>query len=435
MHTIFRSSKVTRSAAGVESAALMWLCMALAACSGCITTAHKAIPIQHIPPELLAPSRSAQIPIDFTLLQQNSPPQFIVGPSDTLGIYVEDVLPADQEVPMNFPDFASPRYEGQTITPRVGSPVFVDAQGNVQLPFIEPIRVEGMTMPEVRQTIRNAYAEAGILKKGKENVFVGLIKPRYFKVTVIREDTKTTELRQKDNYVLSKRGDAQVLEMPAYENDVLHALSATGGLPGDDAFAHVWVLRPGVGAFTPSLVERIVGGSSPEELVGPQLGTRFTKIPLRVYPGAPIPFGRDEIILNDGDIVFVESRKTEFFYVGGYLEGGQIPLPRDYDLDILGAIAMANGAVGGPAGRNPGASAFRSGPGNIIPPSRAIIVRQYPNEKQLKIAVDLKRALDDPRERIVIQPGDLVMLQFTIPELLGNVALNFVNVNYQVFRN
>ena len=57
------------------------------------------------------------------------------------------------------------------------------------------------------------------------------------------------------------------------------------------------------------------------------------------------------MVLNDGDIVYIESRETEVFYTGGLLQGGEFPLPRDYDLDVLGAMAIAGqGAYGSAAG-------------------------------------------------------------------------------------
>ena len=408
------------------------LILLLFMCSGCVTLNHHAVPVEKIPPELLGPSRSAKTPIDFSLLQQPVSTQYIVGPGDTLGIYVEDVLPADQPVPIHFPDFQSPRYEGQTIAPRVGTPILVDGRGQILLPFIESLHVDGMTLEQINEAIRRIYLDAGILKPGKENVFTSIIKPRYYKVTVIREDSAGTKLNQKGDFVLSKRGSAQVLEMPAYENDVLHALAATGGLPGDDAYDHVWVLRAQPRVSMVAWAEQLENGAMPEEISEGTLAEPIIKIPLRVGVGDVIPFGPKDILLNEGDIVFVESRKKEFFYVGGYLEGGPIPLPRDYDLDILGAIASASGNVNGPVGRNPGATQFRGGPSNLIPPSRAIIVRQLAGNKQINIEVNLKRALHDPQERILIQPGDLVLLKHTMPEILGNVVLSLVGVRYSI---
>ncbi len=49
-------------------------------------------------------------------------------------------------------------------------------------------------------------------------------------------------------------------------------------------------------------------------------------------------------------------------------------IPRDYDLDVLGAIAMADGSISAAGGT---ASGFTSAVGTIVPPSRITIVRQY----------------------------------------------------------
>jgi hypothetical protein len=197
-------------------------------------------------------------------------------------------------------------------------------------------------------------------------------------------------------------------------------------MPGIDAYDVVWVLRsqspeilpPGAGLAGPPLAN-----------TGPTMGTQFTKIPLHLHPGQPAPFGPQDVVLNTGDIVYIEPRTTEFFYVGGLLEGGQFPLPRDYDLDVLGAIAMVNGSVTGPAAQTSSGSLYRGGVGNVIPPSRAIVVRSLPTGGQVKIDVDLRVALDNPRERLVIQPGDLILLKYRWNEALANTALNIINWN------
>jgi protein involved in polysaccharide export with SLBB domain len=369
-----------------------------------------------------------------------------------LGIYVEKIFPAEQPLPVNSPDFQSPRYPGQTITPRVGAPVFVDVEGQIRLPRLPPLRVTGLTLRQVDALIRSEYTKAGVFVENQGNIFVGLLKPRFYKVTVIREDVEGLHTIQKDRHVLTKRGSAQVLEMPAYENDVLHALVASGGLPGEDACNCLWVIR----AQKPQAIDATAIQEHAVELLDPdaelpvdmEILQGWTeqyepiqslnapcnvcreRIPLRVCPGEPLPFGPEAVVLHEGDVVYVPSRKTEFYYVGGYLPGGQIPLPRDYDLDILGAIAIANGSVAGPAGER--IVAFHNGPGNIIPPSRALILRQMPGGGQVRIRVNLKTALHDHRERILIRPGDFIMVQYTPAELFGNVALNLVNLNYAI---
>jgi hypothetical protein len=66
-------------------------------------------------------------------------------------------------------------------------------------------------------------------------------------------------------------------------------------------------------------------------------------------------------------------------------------MPRDRDIDIIEAISIANGSVGGAGGASGIAVIPARGPGNIIPPSRATIVRKLPNKQQIMIRVDLNK--------------------------------------------
>jgi hypothetical protein len=144
--------------------------------------------------------------------------------------------------------------------------------------------------------------------------------------------------------------------------------------------------------------------------------SHVVRIPIRLAEGERPQFHEQDIILHDGDVVFIESRETEVFYTGGLLGGGQYTLPRDYDLDVLGAISIAQSAqinnvatraIGGVSSMNQDVT---------IGASRVVVLRQLPNGTQLPIAIDLNRALRDPAERIQIQPGDYVILQYTRAE-------------------
>ncbi len=144
-----------------------------------------------------------------------------------------------------------------------------------------------------------------------------------------------------------------------------------------------------------------------------------TKIPVRLAPGEQTRFTERDILLEDGDIVFIESRDTEIFYTGGLLGGGQYTLPRDYDLDVMGAVAIAQ------AGRNSGTATRATGGITAlnndvtISASQAIILRKMPNGSQVPIKVDLYRALRHPDERVLMQPGDFLLLQYTPLEACG----------------
>jgi hypothetical protein len=89
-------------------------------------------------------------------------------------------------------------------------------------------------------------------------------------------------------------------------------------------------------------------------------------------PGDKPPFAPADVVLHSGDVVYLAARDVEVFFTGGLLPsgGGQVP-----------------------------------------------------------IRVDLTRALCDARERIIVQPGDLLILQSkpgdAIARYLGTSVFNF----------
>jgi hypothetical protein len=129
---------------------------------------------------------------------------------------------------------------------------------------------------------------------------------------------------------------------------------------------------------------------------------------------------QDDITLKNGDVVVVQSREAEVFYTGGMLEGGMYPIPRDFDLDVFSAMSLAGGSVAVAAG---GTSIRGSSIGNIVPPTRLLVIREvYGYQRAIKI--DMKRGLTDPSERILIQPNDLILLEYTPSEVVLNMFLS-----------
>ena len=104
------------------------------------------------------------------------------------------------------------------------------------------------------------------------------------------------------------------------------------------------------------------------------------------------------------------------------------PMPRDEDIDVIEAIALANGSVGGPLGQS-GVALAGGTPGYMVRPTRVIILREMPDGRQLPIRVDLARAMVDQKERILIQPNDVIMLQMKPAQAFFNGMLNLVNFN------
>ena len=388
----------------------------------------ESVPARSVPGIVLTRPRSDMQEISLSRLRQTPPDHHQLGPNDILGVYIENVLGKTGEPPpVNFPE------DGER-DPSIGFPIPVREDGSIALPLIPPMKVEGLTIEQVTNLVRKAYTQdQKLLPSGKDRIIVTLIKRRTYQVLVVREESGS-----KDG--VTKRGDGAMIDLPVYENDLLHALNATGGLPGTDAKNEVLIIRDDGkrGARYDQFVSQVKMSKMPCQ--APPIipdAPNVIRIPLRFHPDQPPTFTEQDIILNKGDIVMIQSRESEKFYTGGVLGGGEHLIPRDYDLDVLGAIAMAGGPVGSAGnvfsssqrrgmGGGGGGSGARTGP---VPPSQAIVIRKLPDGSQIPIKIDLNRALTDSSERILIQPDDIVMVRYTCAEEVINTALSLLQIN------
>ncbi|WP_310820916.1 polysaccharide biosynthesis/export family protein [Stratiformator vulcanicus] len=460
------------------------LLVALAVLPGCAGFKPvRGIPVQELDLASCAPNsnRSARSTLDLSVLRQVRPEVHRVDSGDVLGIFVEGVLGNDRDVP---PINAPP---GPNSSASLGYPIKVLDDGTIHLPLVRPIYVRGLTLFEVEQAIRETYTgRAGLLRPGAGRILVTLQRPREFRILVIRQEAGNPlgnlGAAQSVNFETDKRGTGRIVTLPIYENDVLHALAETGGLPGLDAENAIYIIRqprpaplepvgefiaklppasnpmqqpiqsasylqqtahqdhlypipaaPGHPSFVPpppgpadghgvSSDVPLAGDANAAEVLPEEYpdyvqqaaaaGSQVIRIPLRVLPGEPLCFGPEDIVLYDGDIVFIEARDQDFFFTGGLLGNAQIVLPRDYDLDVLGAIALAEQAsdgpyptpaVGGVSVLNQDVSAGAS---------KVVVHRPLPGGGRLPIEVDLYRALNDPNENLIVEPGDRVFLRY-----------------------
>jgi protein involved in polysaccharide export with SLBB domain len=398
----------------------------------------QAIPVALLDSSIVQSHKLETLPLNLALLQQDKPDEHLIGAKDVLNVYIHGVLPrvgeyetqsllASQTTSAGY----YPAY-GSVQNPSVGVPITVSGDGSITLPYVGRVFIGGMTIPEMVEEVAARYVAEGIIEPEREQITVTLTRSRLQRILVIREDSdgQFAQTLSKANVPYAKRGRAEVIDLPAFENDVLHALAATGGLPGIDAANEVWILRGNNPRSREVQAHMEMGDPSAIQTVAHlQESGLATRIPLRMAPYSQVPFTKNDIVLAEGDVVFVPSR-DEYFYTAGLLPGGRVPLPRDRQIDILEAIALSGGSVGGPSGAS-GAEMFRrGGAGNIVPPSLAIIVRTLPDETQVPIKVDLAAALKDPTERVIIQPNDIIYMQYRAGELAGNVLLNLFNLSF-----
>jgi protein involved in polysaccharide export with SLBB domain len=408
--------------------------------AGCstITQPISGIPARRIPPQFLAQSKNNLVPLDPARLSQEPPRDYLLDDGDILGIYIEGILPfvppdrPPEPPPVNFPDATS------QLDPSLGFPIAVINDGTIQLPNLEPIKVRGLTIDQTRDLIRKYYLDSEILRESSRlQPIVTLMKERTYNVIVIRQDMGAgatgggggagqAGFTRATDYSATGR----MLKLKAYQNDVLNALMESGGLPGVNAKNEVKILRASRAdqrrrdEFVQQFYQQYYCNPDPCGCPPPlPEDPSILKIPLRLPPGTIPEFGPENVVLEDGDIVYIESRDAEVFYTGGLLPGGEFKIPRDYDLDVLTAMALSGGGISRQQNGGGGGMGGIGGMVGQVPPGMLYVLRKTPCNGQITIAVDLAKANVDPRERILVQPGDILVLRFKPSEEILNFSL------------
>jgi protein involved in polysaccharide export with SLBB domain len=421
----------------VRAASWMLVAMIVAISSGCTAMTNPiadGIPVRLLPPELWGPSKAHMHAIPLDLLSQPQPDVHRLSGGDVLGVFIDGFL---GERALGVPLHTAPLIEVREqhrLPPSAGYPVPVQEDGSIALPSVPKLSVQGMTVAEARQAIRNLYVNKELIRPDNERIIVTLLQPRQTQVLVLRQEAATFQIGPDGAPVpSSKRNTGHLVDLPAYQNDVMHALVKTGGLPDFDVYNEIIIARSGQRdqnklAILQELARTQPGGNL--TLSGP-LVSETIRVPLRLSAGAPLPFAEKDILLRNGDILFLEARDEQVFFTAGLLPPGKHALPRDQDLDVLEAIAQVRGPLynGAFGGSNLAGNLIAPGLGSPSP-SLLVVVRRVPGHGQVHIAVDLRSAVRYPQERLRLQPGDVLILQETPTEALTRyVSQTFLNFN------
>ncbi len=405
---------------------LVVCCIGMSGCTALFAPID-SIPAGRVPVEFLMPPRSLDQPIDLALLGQAKPESYILDEADILGVFIEGVLGGRNEAPpvqMPGPDSDLP--------PSMGFPVPIREDGTVSLPILDrSVPVRGLSVAQAEQLIKQTYFDEKILV-GSPRILVTLMRKRTYRVFVVRQDNgfsgaNARQGNRRSFQAVTDRSDESsrgaVLQLPAYENDVINALTRSGGLPGVNAKSDIKILRASRNrAERQRRLEnnfQLNQASQFNQMAA--TGENVVTIPLRLRPGQVPRFRAEDVILNEGDIVYVESRESEVYYTGGLLGGGEWNLPRDYDLDVLAAASLAGNAVG--LDQQVIQGGLQASAGSRVPPTQLIVLRRLPNNQQIAIEVDLNVALNDPASRLLVAPGDTLILRHTPREEVINFAL------------
>ena len=86
-------------------AAVLVYCAVASGCAAISNPVANGIPVDRLPPELLAESKEGMQTIPLSLLRQKPPTAYQLGPGDVLGIWIEGVLgEKGQPPPTRLPD-------------------------------------------------------------------------------------------------------------------------------------------------------------------------------------------------------------------------------------------------------------------------------------------------------------------------------------------
>ena len=317
--------------------------------------------------------RTGGAPLNYSHLSAIPPADYYLGPDDVIEVTVPDL------------------FDGAEFRPLRAQ---VMGSGEIQLPMVGAVKVGGMNLQRAQQAITAAYA----------NGF--LVKPR---VSVALAEKATVSV-----VVLGKVNRPGVVLLTRYENDIAHALAQAGGLAEDAAERIEVHRRPLSPIRTPPLRTKPLTPlpgvrrppSATEDITQMARSTAKLVIPLRGLPGESI--NPRDVVLRPDDVIVVPNRRNEVFYVVGQLDtsnvvrftagererelGGGFILPRDREVDVVTAVAMA---------------------GYIDPidsPTTVTVHRTLPCGDPLLINVDLIKARFDRRENVNVLPGDIIYL-------------------------
>lgn len=473
------------------------VCPLAGGCAALTNPVADGIPVRELPPDLTTRCKCADEILPLSWLGQDPPAEYRLDTGDVLGIWVEGVV--DDKNPLilaRVPDKERRFPERGDIPSSVGYPIAIGADGNVSLPLVKALSVRGQTIREVEDSIRKAYTDAKILLPGRDRTFVTLQHKRLHHVVVFRQDIEPPGSANANFQVTnvgsvyggsflvggSPTGVGNQIDLPAYENDLLHALALTGGLPGSNGSSEIIIFRkrrppdrkaaleqearlgraPAVMAALgppkpegdtlvpavrleasaqgsgdkstqPKQTIQQTGGTQPGDKQPPREHTlpmpnkveprpfeTATRIRLRSKHGEALAFAPEDVILQTGDVVVVAAAPVETFYTGGLLPSGEYILPRDYELDVVEAVMRVRGPVinGAFGGSNLSGALINPGIGNPSP-RLVTVIRKTPDGGQIPIRVDLFTALRDPRERLIIRHGDVLIMQETRAQALA----------------
>ncbi len=285
----------------------------------------------------------------------------------------------------------------------------VGDDGSVDVPIVGPVPVAGLEPYRASQNISNLAIQRGMY--------------RHPSVTVEIKSKAINRIT-----VLGAVGEPGVHEIPRGSCDLVSALAAAGGL-SDDAGSEIEIItQPRYG-----YADQIAASPSADPTTSDQIQLASFDAPRRAQttkkkwlPTQTVRIDltdtdalrRADYRLKDRDIVRVVSRKKEVIHVAGLVnEPGQFELPKDQEIRLLDAIAMAGGR-------------------SSVVADKVFVIRQLPSDDEaIVIQASLATAKQNSQENLVLGPGDTVTIEQTPATAVVDTVSRFFRLSFGVASN
>jgi len=281
----------------------------------------------------------------------------------------------------------------------------VSENGSINVPFIGVVPVGGVEPIVAGERIAAASVERGIYRQPA--VVVSVKEPAVNRVTVLGAVT-----------------DPGVQKLPRGSSDVLSAVASAGGF-SKQAGTEVEIVRQRAPSFmaskpasenvvaasyseasdaqAPIVSDSIIAANSPS----PSAGTQACRLDL----AQANPSRRADYRVGDGDIVMVLPEKERVIHVSGLVNRpDQFKIPRNQDVHVLDAIAMAGGI------KSPVAD-------------KVYVIRRVQDKLEpAVIQVSIAEAKRNGDENLRLAAGDLVSVESTAATYFVDTMSTFFNV-------
>jgi protein involved in polysaccharide export with SLBB domain len=343
---------------------------------GCRTAYYTAATM---PAELLAPAANPVTHMDIASMVAPGSGTNQIGPGDLLKITVTTGRSDEQD--------------SQPLQVRV------TPEGTVDAPPIGPVSVAGLEPTTAEQRIAQAAVDRSIFVRPA--VTVQVLTPAVNRVTV-----------------LGAVAEPGVKELPKGSCDLARALAAAGGLT-EEASTKVDV----VCYSTQTIMANSINDQSPArsgdvQLASYQTPTEAPPQSTRIDLAMAQTKSHASYSLGDRDVVMVLPQEKQFIHVTGLVQTpNQFELPRNQDVTLMDAIALAGG-VSSPVA------------------DKVFVIRRIDGDPEPAIIeVSIRDAKSDGKENLRLAAGDLVSVERTPSTVFVDSVMTMFRVGFSVGGN